>query len=62
MDNNILKSTSINNEVKLWYILLLLHDEEISLYKAGELCQEAGLFLRHWIEIDIDLAFIKMEK
>jgi hypothetical protein len=41
-----------NKEIKLFCILNLLHEEEISLHKAHELCTEAGLFSDHWMVID----------
>lgn len=41
-----------NKEIKLFCILNLLYEEEISLCKAYELCTEAGLFSDHWIVID----------
>ena len=48
----IIEDKDIDKEIKLFCILDLLYDEEISLHKAYELCTEVGLFSDHWITID----------
>jgi hypothetical protein len=48
----IIQDKDTDKEVKLFFIIQLLNDEDISLYKAYELCTEGGLFSEHWIEID----------
>ena len=48
----ILQDEEVNNEIKLFIILDMLHHREISKNKARELCTEVGLFNGHWLVID----------
>lgn len=49
---NILHNKEVDNEIKLFTILHLLHYEYISIHKAHELCTEIGLFSDHWMAIE----------
>lgn len=48
----IINDVNINSEIKLFCILSLVYHENISLYKAYELCTETGIFSKHWMAID----------
>lgn len=58
-EHDIIMDKSIDdNEIKLYLILNLLHEEKISLNKAFELCTEISIFNNHWIEIDAKITKI----
>lgn len=48
----VLKDENVEKEVKVFLILSMLGNDEISLNKAKELCTECGIFSDHWIAID----------
>jgi len=47
-----LNDNDMSKEMKLFIILDLLHEEDISLHKAHELCTENGIFSKYWIELE----------
>ena len=50
-----LQNGDISQELKLWAIMNLLHDGLIGIHKAGEMCQESGIFDRHWFAVQSEI-------
>jgi len=48
----ILKDTTVENEVKTYVILEMYANQEITLHKAKELFTEIGVFTEHWMAVD----------
>lgn len=48
----ILEDKEVDKEVKLLLILEMLHQKEIDITKAKELCTEIGIFSEHWLIVD----------
>jgi hypothetical protein len=55
---DVVKDSKVDQEVKLYCILDLLHSGGVSFQKAKELCVETGLFKNHWTEVDSKLGGI----
>lgn len=48
-----LEGNNISKEMKLYLVLDLLYNDEISLNKAREYCSQFGLFSDHWVSLEL---------
>lgn len=55
---HLLQNINISDECKVYTIITMLDERQISLGKAKELFKEIGVFSRNWIEIDADVTNI----
>lgn len=46
------KDVTVGKEVKIYLLLECVHNGNIGITKAKELCTELGIFHKHWTEID----------
>lgn len=51
----LLQDANMSLECKLYTIITMIDDRQISLGKARELLGSIGVFSRHWIEIDAEV-------
>ena len=52
----VIYGSNANAEIKLFAIMDLLHENAISLHKAHEICEDAGLFSTGWCAIDFEMS------
>lgn len=51
----LLQGTNMSLECKVYTIITMLDERQISLGKARELLKSMGVFSKHWIEIDAEV-------
>ncbi|MGF7535237.1 hypothetical protein AAGG74_16405 [Bacillus mexicanus] len=49
----VLEGDNVSKEMKLYFLLDLLYNDEISLNKAREYCTKIGLFSDHWVSLEL---------
>lgn len=49
---SMIEDEKIAKEIKVLLLLEMVHQEEIGITKAKELCTEAGIFSEHWMAVD----------